>query len=422
MPRHAPELECSIEDRASLVAITKSRTAEARAVERARINLACLEGKEIQQVARDLRVSVPSVSKWRRRFSLWGLRGLRDRSRPGKPVKYDTAFRNRVLALLEEAPPPGLSHWDGPAVAEKLNSSVHAVGRVLRREGIYLQRRRSWCVSTNKEFAAKAADVVGLYLNPPLNALVLSVDEKPSIQAIERASGYVETDSGKVVRAMKSTYKRHGTLNLFAALEVGTGQVHTKFTENKKREDFRAFLDDVLADQAQDKEIHLILDNYSPHKGNADWLAKFEGRVQFHFTPTSASWLNQIEIVFSLLQRKALNGGSFKSKDQLREAIEAFFRRHNERAKPFRWRKREASVAVAEGKANSFKRRSGKLRASGRLCGSNPHELVPVACSGKRAKRRQVSRPIFNGRDLSGSHISKTNHHGTTPDWRVENG
>src|SRR5437764_5283334 len=179
MPRHAPELECSIEDRASLVAITKSRTAEARAVERARIILACLEGKEIQQVARELRVSVPSVSKWRRRFSLWGLRGLRDRSRPGKPVKYDTAFRNRVLALLEEAPPPGLSHWDGPAVAEKLNSSVDAVWRVLRREGIYLQRRRSWCVSTDKEFAPKAAEVVGLYLNPPVNAVVLSVDEKP---------------------------------------------------------------------------------------------------------------------------------------------------------------------------------------------------------------------------------------------------
>ena len=147
-----------------------------------------------------------------------------------------------------------------------------------------------WCVSTDKEFAPKAADVVGLYLNPPLNAVVLSVDEKPSIQAIERASGYVETDSGKVVRGLKSTYKRHGTLNLFAALEVGTGQVKTKFTEFKKREDFRGFLDGVLADQAQDAEIHVILDNYSPHKRNDDWLAKFEGRVQFHFTPTSASW------------------------------------------------------------------------------------------------------------------------------------
>ena len=308
-------------------------------MERARIILASLDGKEIQEVARELGLSIPTVTKWRRRFALWGLRGLRDQLRPGKPVRYDAAFGNRVLALLEETPPPGMSHWDGPTVAEKLDASVHAVWRVLRREGIYLQRRRSWCVSTDKEFAPKAADVVGLYLNPPLNAVVLSVDEKPSIQAIERASGYVETDSGKVVRALKSTYKRHGTLNLFAALEVETGQVHTKFTDFKKREDFRGFLDDVLDDQPQDKEIHVILDNYSPHKRNDDWLAQFGGRVRF--TPTSASWLNQIEIVFSLLQRKALNGASFKNKDQLRDAIEAFIRRHNERAKPFRWRKRD---------------------------------------------------------------------------------
>jgi transposase len=294
MPRHAPKLECSAEDRASLVILTKSRTVEARAVERAWIILASLEGKQIQQVARELNISVPTVSKWRQRFSLWGLRGLQDQSRPGKPVRYDTAFRNRVLATLEEPPPPGMSHWDGPAVAEKLDASVHAVWRVLRREGIYLQRRRSWCVSTDKEFAPKAADVVGLYLDPPVNALVLSVDEKPSIQAIERTSGYVETDSGKVVRGLKSTYKRHGTLNLFAALEVGTGQVKTKFTEYKKREDFRSFLDGVLADQPQDKEIHVVLDNYSPHKRNDDWLAKFKGRVRFHFTPTSASWLNRL--------------------------------------------------------------------------------------------------------------------------------
>jgi transposase len=341
MSRHAPALECSAEDTASLVAISKSRTAEARAVERARIVLACLEGKEIQQVAGELAVSVPTVGKWRKRFALWGLRGLQDRQRPGKPVTYDAAFRNRVLALLEQPPPPGMSHWDGPAVAERLNSSVHAVWRALRREGIYLQRVRSWCVSTDQEFARKAAEIVGLYLNPPMKALVLSVDEKPSMQAIERPSGYVETDSGAVVRALKSTYKRHGTLNLFAALEVGTGQVHAKTTDYKKRKDFLGFLDGVLAELPLDREIHVILDNYSTHKKNDDWLAKFEKRVQFHFTPTSASWLNQIEIVFSLLQRKALRGASFKNKDQLREAIEAFIKRHNERAKPFRWRKRE---------------------------------------------------------------------------------
>src|SRR5438093_181477 len=221
------------------------------------------------------------------------------------------------------------------------DAQVRARTGVFCRRGIILKRRRMWGVSTDKEYAPKAAEVVGLYRNPPVNAVVLSVDEKPSIQVIELASGYVETDSGKVVRGLKSTYKRHGTLNLFAALEVSTGQVHTKFTEYKKRADFLGFLDGVLADQPKDREIHVILDNYSPHKGNDDWLAKFEGRVQFHFTPTSASWLNQIEIVFSLLQRKTLNGASFKTKDQLREAIEAFIQRHNERAKPFRWRKRE---------------------------------------------------------------------------------
>ena len=310
-------------------------------VERARLILACLEGKQIRQVAQQTGSSIPTVSKWRNRFSRQGMRGLRDEPRSGKPPVYDVAFRDRLLALLEQTPPAGLSHWDGTSVAERLGASVHAVWRVLRREGIYLQRLRTWCVSTDPEFAAKAAEVVGLYLNPPLNALVLSVDEKPSIQAIQRPSGYVETESGAVVRAMKSTYKRNGTLNLFAALEIASGQVFAQTTEQKKREDFQRFLDGVVSELPDDKEIHVILDNYCTHKRNQEWLAKYEGRIQFHFTPTSASWLNQIEIVFSLLQRRTINGGSFKTKDQLREAIEAFFRRHNARAKPFRWRKRE---------------------------------------------------------------------------------
>ena len=340
MPKHAPPLECLAEIRAELIAMSRSRTEESRMVERARIVLACLEGKEIQQVAREIGASIATVSKWRR-FAQDGLRGLRDRPRSGKPPRYGTAFRNRVLALLGQPPPAGLGHWDGPGVAEALGASVHAVWRALRREGIYLQRLRTWCVSTDPEFAAKAAEVVGLYLNPPLNALVVSVDEKPSIQAIQRPSGYVETDSGAVVRAMKNTYKRNGTLNLFAALEIASGQVIVQTTEQKKREDFRRFLDAVIAELPNHREIHVILDNYCTHKRNADWLAKYEGRVQFHFTPTSASWLNQVEIWFGLLTRKALRGASFASKDQLRAAIEAFVARTNQHPKPFHWRKRE---------------------------------------------------------------------------------
>ncbi len=246
----------------------------ARAVERARVTLASLAGKAIQQVARETGVFIPTLNKWRRRFALWGLRDL---PRPGKPFAYDVVFRNRVLALLEQPAPAGMSHWDGPSVAESLSSSVYAVWRVLRREGVHLQRHRSWCVSTDKEFGPKAAEVVGRYLSPPLHALVLSVDEKPSMQAIERPSGYVETDSGSVVRALKGTYKRHGTLNLFAALEVGTGQVKTKITGYKRQADFQSFLAGVIAEQPADKEIHVILDNYSTHKKNDAWLARFEG-------------------------------------------------------------------------------------------------------------------------------------------------
>jgi len=159
MPRRPPHLECAAEVRDQLIALSKGRVAESRMVERARIILACLEGKEIQQVAKELRVSVVTVAKWRSRFALFGVRGLQDNLRPGKPPKYGREFRDRLLKLLEQPPPEGYSHWEGPLVAEQLGASVHAVWRVLRREGIYLQRLRSWCVSTDPQFAAKAAEV-----------------------------------------------------------------------------------------------------------------------------------------------------------------------------------------------------------------------------------------------------------------------
>jgi len=177
----------------------------------------------------------------------------------------------------------------------------------LRKEGICLSRQRSWCVSTDPEFSAKAADIIGLYLNPPENALVLSVDEKPSIQALERKTGYVETNSGKIVRGFKSTYKRHGTLNLFAALEVATGAIHTQITKRKRRIEFLEFMDNVMTEMPGDKQVHVIMDNYCIHKKNQAWLAAHPNAF-FHFTPTSASWLNQVEIWFGIFSRKALRG------------------------------------------------------------------------------------------------------------------
>ena len=189
MPRKAPILKCSDNDRKALEQLARSRTEEARMVERAKIILKCLEGERVHKIAKDLHVRPNTVIEWRRRFEKDGIKGLKDRPRSGKPVSYGAKFRKDVLDSLELPPPAGQARWDGPAVAKHLDTSVDAVWRLLRKEGICLSRQRSWCVSTDPEFIPKAADIVGLYLNPPENALVISVDEKPSIQALERANG-----------------------------------------------------------------------------------------------------------------------------------------------------------------------------------------------------------------------------------------
>lgn len=308
--------------------------------ERARIVLACLRGSRNDEVAREIGVRPNTVGVWRRRFAERGIAGLRDEPRSGKPAKYGPELRNRILRQLESPPPAGMASWDGGTLAQALDVSDDAVWRVLRKEGIQLRRHRSWCVSTDPEFAAKAADVIGLYLNPPENALVLSVDEKPSIQALERARGYVQTSSGKIVQGLKSTYQRHGTVNLFAALEVATGVIRSKTTQTKKRADFQAFMEEVIADQPADRQIHVILDNLNTHKKNEEWLSRHPN-VTFHFTPTSASWLNQVEIWFGIFQRKTLNNASFGSVEQLTQAIHDFTAAYNENAIPFVWRKRE---------------------------------------------------------------------------------
>ena len=201
MTRVAVALACSAEQRAELVSLARSRTAEARLVERARIVLACLEGKRNDEVSRELGVRPNTVGLWRKRFAAGGIAGLRDQARPGKKPKYGAELRQRLLRQRELPPPPGLAAWDGGSLAAALGVSDDAVWRVLRHDGIQLRRHRSWCVSTDPQFAAKAADIIGLYRNPPEHALVLSVDEKPSLQALERTTGYVQTSSGRMALA-----------------------------------------------------------------------------------------------------------------------------------------------------------------------------------------------------------------------------
>ena len=340
MPKKAPVVSCSGEDEDVLRIWATSRTIQVRLAERARMVLRCIAGEAIKDIAADMHTRPNTVILWRDRFVASGVKGLYDLPRSGKPRVYGDEFRRRVLSTLELAPPPGQAQWDGPALAAHLDVSKDAVWRMLRAEGICLARQRSWCVSTGPDFSAKAADIVGLYLNPRENALVISVDEKPSIQALERRTGYVITNNGTIMRGYKSTYKRHGTLNLFAALEVATGSIHTKTTNRKRRIEFLEFTDQLLADLPSAVEIHVILDNYCIHKKCDDWLAAHP-QVTFHYTPTSASWLNMVEIWFGLLSRKALRGASFRSPEELRKAIEAFVAAYGPTAKPFVWRKRE---------------------------------------------------------------------------------
>jgi transposase len=197
-------------------------------------------------------------------------------------------------------------------------------------------------VSTDPEFAAKAADIVALYLAPPEHAIVVSVDEKPSIQALSRTTGYVQTRNKKTITAIQSTYRRNGTANLFAALEVATGQIHGKTTKAKTRVDFQAFMDDLLSElpQQESMEYHVILDNYCTHKKNEAWL-EHHPNVFFHYTPTSASWLNMVEIWFNIMSRKVLRGASHDSTEKLCRCIHTYIEAYNETAEPFVWKKRE---------------------------------------------------------------------------------
>lgn len=312
---------------------------EHRLVERAKIILLAHEGKTNEQIANRLHTRTARVSKWRQRFGKHRMAGLSDAARTGKPAKYDQTTDKRVLALLDETPPKGYSQWNGNRVAEQLGDvSKDQVWRILRRHDVCLQRRRSWCISTDPEFGPKAADVVGLYLNPPQDALILSVDEKPSIQALERAQGYLRLPDGKAVNGFSHGYKRHGTTTLFAALDIITGMVKTGHYPRRRRREFLDFMNEIVADQA-DREIHVILDNLNTHKPKDDRWLKKHPNVHFHFIPTYSSWLNQVECWFSILSRQALRGASFTSPQQLRQAIDEFVAVYNPKAAPFEWKK-----------------------------------------------------------------------------------
>lgn len=335
----ATAIHLTEEERSTLESWVRNTTTEQRMTQRARMVLEAAAGRTTKKVAALLGVRRATVSKWRTRFARRRLPGLADAPRPGKPATYDRSTERRILAKLDDPPPDGYATWTGGLVARALGDvSASQVWRVLRKHGIHLQRRRSWCVSTDPQFAQKAADIVGLYLDPPENAVVISVDEKPSIQALERAQGWLRLPNGKALRGQTHEYKRHGTTTLFAALEVHTGVVRTGHYRRKRRREFLNFMNGLVAHHP-DQELHVILDNFTTHKPKHDrWLARHPN-VHFHYTPTHASWLNQIEVWFSILTRAVLLHLSATCPRDVCAAIDRFTAARNEHPIPFEWTK-----------------------------------------------------------------------------------
>ena len=340
MRLQARELRLKPKDRAVLEARCRATTTPQRDVRRARIVLLAAEGASTRSIARAVGVEPGVVSIWRHRFADHGLEGLKDRPRPGKTPSYTVETDKRILQVLDEPPPAGYARWTGPLIAERLGD-VHEqhVWRVLRAQKIDLAGRKSWCESNDPEFAGKAADVVGLYMAPPENAIVICVDEKPSIQALERAQGYLRLANGRTLTGHSHDYKRNGTSTLFAAFEVATGKVKAAHKKRRRRLEFLEFMNDIVAAYPAGTAIHVVLDNLNTHKPRNDCWLKRHRNVHFHFTPTRASWLNQVEIWFSILQGNSLSGASFNSIKQLREHIDAFIEAYNENATPFVWTK-----------------------------------------------------------------------------------
>jgi transposase len=339
MPRPATPIRLTESERAQLENWLRQPKVEARFADRARMILWAAEGFSNKQIAQRLDTRLARVSKWRTRFDQERLAGLADDFRPGIAPKYGAQTRARILKKLDESPPQGYSTWSGPLLAKALGDvNVHHVWRELRSLGLSLARRRSWCLSTDPEFARKAADIVALYLNPPQNAVVIAVDEKPCIQALERAQGWIRLPNGKSLTGHAHEYKRHGTSTLFAALDILTGQIKAGHYPRRRRREFLDFMNDLVKAH-RDKEMHVILDNLNTHKPKNDrWLAQHP-KVRLHYTPTHASWLNQVEIWFSILSRQALRGANFHSVQELREKIDAFISAYNRTAAPFEWTK-----------------------------------------------------------------------------------
>ena len=353
MSKPAVVLSLSDEQRTVLEERVRSKSSPARAVERARIVLLAAKGLSAETIAERVGCGRGTVLLWRSRFSDQGLEALIDKERAGRPRTLPRGIEERIIAKTLQGPPKrlGITHWSSRLLARELGISHETVARVWRAHGLKPHRRQTFKFSTDPHLEEKISDIVGLYLNPPENAIVLCIDEKSQMQALERTQPILPLRPGLPERATHD-YRRNGTASLFAALEIATGRVTDRTFERHRHQEFLAFLKLVAKTYPRD-ELHIVLDNYGTHKHPAiqAWLER-RPRIQLHFTPTGGSWLNLVETFFSIITKQAIRRGSFRSVRELMQTIRRFIDAWNERCEPFAWTKDAASV-IAKAKRST---------------------------------------------------------------------
>jgi transposase len=337
-----PPLKLRKDDRSILESWTRAGTVEARIAKRARIVLLAADGCTNREIGEVVDLHYNQVGMWRQRYVDYGLAGLDDLERSGRPCVYDHDDVLLLVKLVTEEPSDGTTRWTMEALAEKMAAhgvpiSASQCWRICSALDLKPWQVRSWMTSHDPEFWEKAGDVCGMYLNPPENAVVWSVDEKSGMQAKSRVNPTKPAIPGAAARR-EFEYKRHGTAVLFAALDVHDGQVAGWVTDSTRSENFVSFLGDLVAQTPEGLDLHCIADNFKAHDTDLvrDFLSD-NPHVHLHFTPTHASWLNQVELFFSILERRLLRRGEFDSVEHLAERVIAFIKDYNRRAAPFRW-------------------------------------------------------------------------------------
>jgi transposase len=337
MRRYEPVVRVTEEQRADLQRWAQSRTLPAGDVFRAGLILALEAGKSYSQIEAELGTSRPTIARWRRRFEEDGLAGLDARHQGSKPRVAVPAAQARVIRKTTQKPEDGSTHWSCRKLAAALGMSKSTVQRIWAQARLKPHRLERYMASNDPEFETKAADIIGLYMNPPQHAAIFCVDEKTAIQALDRLDPVLPLSPGRAERH-GFEYYRHGTLSLYAALEITTGKVEGKTARRHTSAEFIDFLTELVAKAKWAREIHIVLDNLSAHKTKAvEAFLKDNPKVRFHFTPTYSSWLNQVEIWFGKIQRDVIARGVFTSVADLGRKLRKYIRAYSKSAKPFRW-------------------------------------------------------------------------------------